>query len=378
LVPQLHRKATTKEAVEPNEFDSSKLFNFSYAVVPCERRLESPSLTFPPSLASFKKRSQVGIAFLALKLSHSNRHENLTALRDSFSAEPLVRMLMRQMSKKKWIAVALLCAACAHGQIRYVKLPPEKIAQRLEAAADNQAERGAYLRTQFQTAGCMAPNLKDEVVPHQKLPNIVCVIPGKTARKIVVGAHYDFVADGRGIVDNWSGAALLPSFVESLKDQPREHTFVFIAFTGEERGMLGSKSYVSQLSNEQRKEIDAMVNLDTLGLSTTKVWASDSSTPLVKALFSVASMINSPLAVMNVDGMGQSDNDTFRVAKIPEICVHSVTQDTMHVIHSHNDQLSAIRRDDYYESYRLMAAYLASIDASFTQSPGVTPDQTTK
>jgi hypothetical protein len=89
-------------------------------------------------------------------------------------------------------------------------------------------------------------------------------------------------------------------------------------------------------------------------------------------------MINSPLAVMNVDGMGQSDNDTFRVAKIPEICVHSVTQDTMHVIHSHNDQLSAIRRDDYYESYRLMAAYLASIDASFTQSPGVTPDQTTK
>jgi hypothetical protein len=65
-----------------------------------------------------------------------------------------------------------------------------------------------------------------------------------------------------------------------------------------------------------------------------------------------------------VDGVATSDSDTFRNANIPEICVHSVTQDTLKVLHSRSDQMSAIRRNDYYETYRLMASYLAALDAA--------------
>jgi Zn-dependent M28 family amino/carboxypeptidase len=271
---------------------------------------------------------------------------------------------MRPLTKSGWIAVVVLAATFAHAQIQFKKLAPEQIEQRLDAAKPTQAERGAYLRQEFQAAGCAASDVKDDPVPHEKQPNIVCVIPGKSARQIIVGAHYDFAPEGRGIVDNWSGAALLPSFVESLKNAPREHTFIFIAFTGEEQGMLGSKSYVSRLSNVQRQNVAAMVNLDTLGLSATKVWSTHSSKVLVNALFSVASSANSPLSVMNVDGVATSDSDTFRNANIPEICVHSVTQDTLKVLHSRSDQMSAIRRNDYYETYRLMASYLAALDAA--------------
>ena len=112
-----------------------------------------------------------------------------------------------------------------------------------------------------------------------------------------------------------------------------------------------------------------MINLDTLGLGATKVWASDSSKPLVNALFSVAMSINSPLSVMNVDDAGRSDNDSFRNAKIPTICIHSITQETFRLLHTRNDQLSAIHKSDYYESYRLVTAYLAAIDASAQSSP---------
>ena len=267
----------------------------------------------------------------------------------------------------------LLCLAgfapVAEGQVTYRKLPPDVISNRLAAAADKQEQRGAYLRQEMLSAGCAAANLTDAPVPHQKQPNIICVVPGKTSRQIIVGAHYDFVPEGRGIVDNWSGAALLPSLIQSLVNQQREHTFVFIAFTGEEKGMLGSKSYVEHLTKEQREAITAMVNLDTLGLSPTKVWATDSSKPLVNALFNVASMIKSPIGVVNVDGIGQSDNDSFRDAKIPEICIHSVTQETLRVLHSRNDQLSAIQPEDYYESYRLLAAYLSAIDSALDKAP---------
>ena len=252
----------------------------------------------------------------------------------------------------------------AEAQVRYRRLPQDVISRRLAAAPDMQEQRGDYLRQEMLSAGCTAENLTNDPVRHQKLPNIICVVPGRTSRQIVVGAHYDFVPEGRGIVDNWSGAALLPSLIQSLAGEPREHTFIFIAFTGEEKGMLGSKSYTEHLTKEQRAAITAMINMDTLGLSSTKVWATDSSKPLVNALFNVANMIKSPIAVVNVDNIGQSDNDSFREAKIPEICIHSVTQDTLRVLHSHDDQLSAIHPDDYYESYRLLAAYLATIDVA--------------
>jgi putative aminopeptidase FrvX len=276
---------------------------------------------------------------------------------------------MTLTANSSWIAVALLVATFAQAQIQFKKLAQEQIEKRLDAAAPTQAERGAYLRQELQAAGCA--DVKDDPVPHEKQPNIVCVVPGKTARQIVVGAHYDFVSEGRGIVDNWSGAALLPSLVESLKNQPRDHTFVFIAFTGEENGMVGSKSYVSHLSKEQRQNVALMVNLDTLGLSATKVWTTHSSRAMVNALFSVASSTNSPLSVMNVDDLAKTDSDSFRDANIPELCVHSVTQDTFKVLHSRNDQVSAIRRNDYYETYRLMASYLAAIDASLDSTPPI-------
>ena len=43
--------------------------------------------------------------------------------------------------------------------------------------------------------------------------------------------------------------------------------------------------------------------------------------------------------------------------------LHSITQETLSVIHTERDTLSAIRADDYYDSYHLIAEYLAYLDA---------------
>ena len=42
-----------------------------------------------------------------------------------------------------------------------------------------------------------------------------------------------------GAVDDWSGAVMLPSVYQSLKSKARRDTFVFVAFAGEEGGLLG-------------------------------------------------------------------------------------------------------------------------------------------
>jgi hypothetical protein len=67
---------------------------------------------------------------------------------------------------------------------------------------------------------------------------------------------------------------------------------------------------------------------------------------------------------MNVDGVGNSDGDSFKRRDIPVITLHSVTNATLGILHSKNDNLSAIRRDDYYNSYKLIAGYLTVLDSA--------------
>jgi len=81
--------------------------------------------------------------------------------------------------------------------------------------------------------------------------NIMGVIPGTrvTDRYIVVTAHYDHVgiSDGQiynGADDNASGVATMLELATQLKAEPPEHSVIFVAFDGEERGLLGAKHFV--------------------------------------------------------------------------------------------------------------------------------------
>ena len=85
-----------------------------------------------------------------------------------------------------------------------------------------------------------------------------------------LAAHFDHVERGQGIVDNWSGAVLLPFLAKSVAEMHPKHTYRFIAFTDEEKGLVGSKYYVSHLSKEEKKQILAMINFDTLGCRPTE------------------------------------------------------------------------------------------------------------
>ena len=119
----------------------------------------------------------------------------------------------------------------------------------------------------FLDAGCAAANRVGTTGSLQrKQPNVICVLPGKGMETIIVGAHFDHATEGDGIVDNWSGASLLPSLMESLKGTPRKHTFIFVGFTGEEDDLRGSEFYVKQIPAEQTAQLTAMVNMDSLGL----------------------------------------------------------------------------------------------------------------
>ncbi|MGD0509142.1 MAG: M28 family peptidase [Terriglobales bacterium] len=252
----------------------------------------------------------------------------------------------------------------------------EVVEGRLKSFSTRNGEREARIRKWFADSGCKDANLSEQALDRMVPPNIICVLPGETQEVIVVGAHTDKVERfGDGVVDNWTGAALLPSLLYSLSAQPRHHTLIFIGFSAEEKGLVGSRYYVDHLTSEQRAHIEAMVNFDSLGLGPTEVWASHADKVLLHALAAVAFATKLSVPTMNVPEGASADSESFARYQIPRITLHSVTQRTWSILHSPFDKMAVIKMNDYYDSYKLIAEYLAYLDDALKPAAAPQPEK---
>lgn len=101
--------------------------------------------------------------------------------------------------------------------------------------------------------------------------NIIGKVPGELKDSILVfSAHYDHLGQmGEGAVfpgasDNASGMAMLLYLAEYFSAHPQKFTMVFIAFSGEEAGLLGSAHFVAHPPFPLRK-IRTLFNIDIMG-----------------------------------------------------------------------------------------------------------------
>jgi hypothetical protein len=257
------------------------------------------------------------------------------------------------------VAVALLFILPASADLKYVLVSREIVMQRLQDAPMKNSDRVIELEKMFREAGC---NPTEEPVKGLHQPNVLCVLPGSTDSMIVVGGHLDHVEEGTGVIDDWSGASMLPSLYQSLARHPRTHTFLFIGFAGEEDGLVGSDFYTKNLKPEQRKQIAAMVNLECLGIGKTEVWTSHSEPILIRMLVAVARSMKIPLGGINVEQVGTTDSESFAHYHIPRITITAISQDTWQLLHTRKDNIAAINPELYYDSYRLIAPYLILLD----------------
>lgn len=106
---------------------------------------------------------------------------------------------------------------------------------------------------------------------NHKTRNVAGYIQGKNKKKfIMITAHYDHL--GRmgnntyfpGANDNASGIAQLLSVMKYFSENPPKYTIAFIAFAGEEAGLLGSKYYTEHPLFDLKK-INFLINLDLSG-----------------------------------------------------------------------------------------------------------------
>ncbi|MCO5260264.1 MAG: M28 family peptidase [Crocinitomicaceae bacterium] len=114
--------------------------------------------------------------------------------------------------------------------------------------------------------------LDAKLQPNHSTQNVVGFIPAKKKTKstIVFTAHYDHL--GRlgqetyfpGGNDNASGTAMLIALADYFSKNPMNYNVLFIAFAGEEIGLLGSK-YYTENPLMPLKDIRFLINLDIFG-----------------------------------------------------------------------------------------------------------------
>ncbi|VAW86062.1 PDZ domain [hydrothermal vent metagenome] len=115
------------------------------------------------------------------------------------------------------------------------------------------------------------------------LKNVIAVIPGSdpafAGQSVVIGAHYDHLGlgwpdvhagdEGKihfGADDNASGIAVMLELAKNMaKSSKPKRSIIFVAFSAEEAGRLGSRYYVQHSDPYPAEKIIAMLNLDTVG-----------------------------------------------------------------------------------------------------------------
>ena len=172
-------------------------------------------------------------------------------------------------------------------------------------------------------------------IPERKGINVIGFLDNSAVNTIVIGAHYDHLGLGHdhnsldanpedkihnGADDNASGTSGVLALAKYFSENnvKENYNFLFICFSGEELGLLGSKKWCDNPTIDLTK-INYMINMDMIGRlndSTKKlliygVGTSPTWVPLLEktnAYFSIK---------MDSSGIGPSDQTSFYLKDIP-------------------------------------------------------------
>lgn len=94
---------------------------------------------------------------------------------------------------------------------------------------------------------------------------------GEAVEKVVIATHYDNVTKlnngdsvigGDGTYNNATGVIALLETANAIKDLDLPFNVEFVAFGGNELGMIGSQHYINNLNLQEKQEILLMINFD--------------------------------------------------------------------------------------------------------------------
>lgn len=131
----------------------------------------------------------------------------------------------------------------------------------------------AYLKSNLvpKRGGNLQLSYDNRFIRDYRTQNVCAVVPGTSVPDsiVIIGGHYDHLGQmGSDVMfpgchDNASGTATVLEMAHYFKEHPLRYTTVFVLFSGEEAGLMGSSAFVRDSLLDFSK-VKLMLNLDLL------------------------------------------------------------------------------------------------------------------
>jgi aminopeptidase YwaD len=185
----------------------------------------------------------------------------------------------------------------------------------------------------------------DAATEQRSATNVVAELPASRpdAGVVVFGAHLDTVPAGPGANDNGSGSAVVLELAHQLAQRnPAERTVTvrFALFGAEELGLFGSRFYVQNLSDAERRAILGDINLDMVGVGT--AWRFGGTEDLVQRAVGAATDIGQRAVPLRGPLSSSSDHASFLEAGIPAVFLYRSDDPNYHTA---NDRAELVDPD---------------------------------
>lgn len=219
--------------------------------------------------------------------------------------------------------------------------------------------------------------------------NVAAYLDNSADYTIIIGAHYDHLGRGEfgnsrdpkgkgaihfGADDNASGTAGVLALAEYFCTNKRRENanFLFLCFSGEEMGLIGSKKYVED-KLFPFEQVNYMINLDMIGrldpvdpklyvhgIGTSPVW--DSLTTAYNPGYQL---------VKDSSGVGPSDFTSFYLAKMPVIHFYTGAHSDYHTPEDTPDKIN-------YDGQAEVLQYVIDLIEATEEMPKLTFQESAK
>ncbi|MBR9915134.1 MAG: M28 family peptidase [Algicola sp.] len=259
-----------------------------------------------------------------------------------------------------------------------------------QTGSDGEKKAADYIAKRFEELGIGAKgtngyfqtfSFKPKTDPHQEVnytvkdgdstitgTNVVAFLDNQAENTIIIGAHFDHLGYGaegslfrgenneihNGADDNASGVAVMLNLAEKLKSANTGNNYLFMAFSGEEMGLLGS-NYFTKNPTIDLSKANYMINMDMVGRlkqdSTLAVYGVGTS-PILKQ---VVNANNSKFKIIeNESGVGPSDHTSFYNSEMPVLHFFTGQHEDYHKPSDDTEKLN-------FEGMNTISAYIFDI-----------------
>jgi hypothetical protein len=197
--------------------------------------------------------------------------------------------------------------------------------------------------------------------------NVVGMLDNGAPGYIVIGAHYDHLGYGQegslytgpkaihnGADDNASGVSMMLVLADHLQNNgiKEKHNFIFIGFSGEEKGLWGSNAFAKD-HEEICAQASFMINMDMVGrLNEEKKVAINGTgtSPLFDERLKKVNRYGLEL-VMSESGVGPSDHTSFYLNDVPALHFFTGQHEDYHKPSDDADKIN-------YEGMETLSSYI--------------------